>query len=287
MVLDSQKPKTKSEIAEHWSHGEKMSETIDEMLSILRVDEEGLKLTERLERASKVDHFHGGGIETTEALRTLMKIPFDASLRGADIGSGIGGPMRWIAAQTGAHMDGIDITPEFVEISNQISARMGFGEKCKAIVGDATDIQLQRESYDFAIMMALSCNIVDRPKLYRSTAKILKPGGTVGMLDIIKGPKEGLVHPVPWSRDPSSSISLLLSRQDTIYTASECGLMHMATQDVSKEVLAWFEKERDEIASGRSIGFEKFLPDWEKMVMSQIQNLTNEHIKFECLVFQK
>lgn len=264
-----------------------MGEKIDAMLDILHVDEGGLSLKERLQRASKVDHFHGGGIETTEALRSLMKIPFDPSLRGADIGSGIGGPMRWIAAQTGAHTDGIDITPEFVEISNKISARMGFQEKCKAVVGDATNIPLERASYDFAIMMALSCNIVDRPKLYRSTVRILKPGGVVGMLDIIKGPNEGLVHPVPWSRDPSDSISLLLSRSDTIYTASENGLMHMKTQDVSKEVLAWFENEKEEISGGRSVGFEKFLPDWEKMVESQVQNLTNEHIKFECLVFSK
>jgi ubiquinone/menaquinone biosynthesis C-methylase UbiE len=286
-LQDSSKDPKKSEVAEHWSQGEDMGGKIEEMLKVLNVDESGLSKKERLERAAKVDHFHGGGIETTEALRNLMEIPASNSLRGADIGSGIGGPMRWFAEQTGNVVDGVDITPEFVEISNQLSDRLGFGDKCTSKVGDATNIPLQRESYDFAVAMALTCNITNRPKFYGSLARILKPGGIAGMMDIIKGPRDGLVTPVPWSRDGSDSISLLLTEDETIASAGEQELKHLRTRDVSAEVLTWFEKESEEIAAGRAVGFEKFLPDWEKMVESQIQNLKNEHVKFMCLVFEK
>lgn len=141
--------------------------------------------------------------------------------------------------------------------------------------------------YDFATMMALSCNVPDRSKLYLSAARILRSGGIVGMLDIIKGPTDGLVLPVPWSRDGSTATSLLLNLEDTLAEASGAGLQHLRTQDISGEVLEWFENESKEISAGRSVGFEKFLPDWRQMSESQVQNLRKGHIRFQCLVFQK
>ena|SRR3989344_1867893 len=264
-----------------------MAGAVDSMLNLMRVDETGITQQERLERASRVDHFHGGSIQTTETLRGLMNISRTMNLRGVDIGSGIGGPMRWFALQTGAKIDGIDITPEFVKISNQISSRFGMQDQCIARIGDAASLPLASSTYDFATMMALSCNVPDRRKLYQSTANVLKPEGIVGILDIIKGSTKGLVLPVPWSRDGSEATSLLLNTEDTIREAAIAGLRHRETRDVSTEVLAWFENESKEIFVGRNVGFEKFMPDWETMVESQIQNLSKGHIKFECLVFQK
>lgn len=279
--------KIKHVVAEHWSHGENMTGAVDSMLDLLKVDEPGITRQKRLERASRVDHFHGGSIQTTETLRGLMNISRATDLRGVDIGSGIGGPMRWFALQTGAKIDGIDITPEFVEISNRISNRFGMQDQCVARIGDAASLPLAPSTYDFATMMALSCNVPDRRKLYQSTTSVLKPEGIVGMLDIIKGSTEGLVLPVPWSRDGSEATSLLLTTEDTIREAAIAGLQHRETKNVSTEVLAWFENESKEISVGRNVGFEKFMPDWETMVESQVQNLRNGHIRFECLVFQK
>lgn len=287
MILDKIKDEPKrTEVAAHWSQGEQMEEQVDRMLDVLSVNEVGITTQERLERAEKVDHFHGGGLQATEVLRSLMKLPSDVR-RGADIGSGLGGPMRWFALNTGASMDGVDATPDFVQIANRISQRVNMSGSCVARVGDARDIPLPAESYDFATMMALSCNVPERDQLYSSTARILKDNGVVGMLDIIKGPTKGLQLPVPWSRDGARSISLLLTRTETIEVANDAGLICDTAEDVSELVLEWFKRDHDEMVGGREVGFEKFLPDWQTMVSSQIMNLEREHIKFECLVFRK
>ena len=54
-----------------------------------------------------LDHFHGRGVQATkELLAVLRPLPTDHVL---DIGCGIGGPARWIAARAGCRVTGIDL----------------------------------------------------------------------------------------------------------------------------------------------------------------------------------
>jgi SAM-dependent methyltransferase len=216
----------------------------------------------------------------------MMRLPEEAGLQGLDIGSGIGGPMRWFALKTHAQMDGLDITPAFVKIAQNVNAEVGMREQCFCAVGDATRIPSDAH-YDFATMMAVSCNIQDRDALYRSIYQSLKPGGVVGMLDIVKGDKDGLALPVPWSRDGAKDTSLLLNPDVTIVRAEAAGLTFESERNVSVEVLAWFQKEDRELASGRQLGFENIISDWAQMVKSQVQNLQEDKIAFFCFVFSK
>src|SRR5204863_8348541 len=60
-----------------------------------------------------LDHFHGGGVIATQALAAILNP--QPGQRLLDIGSGIGGPARWMAAKFGVHVTGVDLTPEFCE----------------------------------------------------------------------------------------------------------------------------------------------------------------------------
>ena len=273
-------------VAVHWSQDRQMVERARAAVDTLIADE-GLNKEGRLRALAKLDHFHGGGIETTETLRKLMNIPAKPGLRGLDIGSGMGGPMRWFALQVPAHMDGVDVTPGLVSIAREISERIRMDKQCFHGAGDALRIPSEDGQYDFATMMAVSCNIPDRAGLYRSIHRVLRPGGVVGMLDIVKGPVEGLVLPVPWSRDGSETTSKLLTPRETIHEANDAELMFVTQQDVSPEVLAWFRNEQKELAQGRPVGFETVVPDWKDMVDSQVKNLAEQHIGFYCMVFSK
>ena len=111
------------------------------------------------------------------------------------------------------------------------------------------------------------------------------------MLDLVKGAEPGLVYPVPWARDSSDTANFLLTRTETIGMMREAGFslvrLHETAKNINKDVLEWFKEERKTIAEDREVGFEKFLPDWTLMVESQIENIEKDHIRFECLVFQK
>ncbi|MBV8505036.1 MAG: class I SAM-dependent methyltransferase, partial [Alphaproteobacteria bacterium] len=66
-----------------------------------------------------VDEFHGGQRQATIKLADL------AGLRGGervlDIGSGIGGPSRFLASRYGCQVEGIDLTAEFCRVAEMLT----------------------------------------------------------------------------------------------------------------------------------------------------------------------
>lgn len=58
-----------------------------------------------------IDHFHGRGVIATEELAAMMRPKARDHL--LDIGCGIAGPARWIAAKYRCRVTGVDLTPKF------------------------------------------------------------------------------------------------------------------------------------------------------------------------------
>jgi len=60
-------------------------------------------------------------------------------------------------------------------------------------------------------------NIRDRPRLYAEVARVLRPGASFASYDVLKGPREAMLFPVPWAQtseesylvSPSEMVSLL------------------------------------------------------------------------------
>jgi SAM-dependent methyltransferase len=70
-----------------------------------------------------LDQFHTRGIEATVELAQAAGIPVGS--RVSDIGSGLGGPSRYLAATFGCHVTGIDLSPSFVAAATHLAARAG------------------------------------------------------------------------------------------------------------------------------------------------------------------
>lgn len=274
-------------VAEHWSQAKNIPATLEDLYELAGVFEPGLELAAQIDRAATFDQMHGGGVGASRILLDLLQLPTDRELRGLDIGSGIGGTLRWFAHQTSSKIDGVDITPDFVAASNSLSARLGLLDRCPAQIGTATSLDFADNSFDFGLLMAVSCNIPERPQLYREIARVLRVGGRIGMLDILAGPTPGLVLPVPWSRDGAAATSLLLSRDETQAACAAAGLGLTASQDIGPQAIAWFENELAAIHEDRPVRIQKFVPDWQIMMQSQLANMHRGHIRFECLVFEK
>ena len=58
------------------------------------------------EKLAAIDHFHGGGLAATRELVAMLEPRRGEHL--LDLGSGIGGPARWIASTFRCHVTGID-----------------------------------------------------------------------------------------------------------------------------------------------------------------------------------
>ena len=63
------------------------------------------------EALAPYDHFHGRGLEATRDMAGLL--PIATTDHVLDVGSGLGGPARYLARRFGCRVSGIDLTAEY------------------------------------------------------------------------------------------------------------------------------------------------------------------------------
>src|SRR5438132_2045699 len=92
-----------------------------------------------------VDEFHGGQRPATVRLAEL--VGFTGSERVLDVGSGLGGPSRFLAWHHGCRVSGVDLTAEFVRVAEMLTERTGLADKVDYRQGNALDLPFEDESF--------------------------------------------------------------------------------------------------------------------------------------------
>jgi len=150
-----------------------------------------------------VDHLHGGGAPATAY--ALDKAQPGPGTRFLDVGCGLGGPCR-MAAQRGATVTGVDLTPEFVEAATDLTARVGLADRATYVVTSGDSLPLGDGSFDAASLMHVGMNVPDKQAVFAEVHRVLVPGGTFVVFEQMAGDAEGeLDYPMPWADDARSS----------------------------------------------------------------------------------
>lgn len=174
-----------------------------------------------------VDEFHTGGLEATDALLSQIEITPDMAV--LDIGCGLGGTARHIVHRYGAHVAAIDLTPTFVEVGKALNTRVHLDEGIDMYVASATELPFDDASMDLATMFHVGMNVEDKATLMAEVARVLKPGGTFAMFDVMRGAnvEDALMFPVPWSEVAENSF--VAPPQAYLQAANSAG-MHLVNQ---------------------------------------------------------
>jgi sarcosine/dimethylglycine N-methyltransferase len=186
------------------------------------------------EQLGMLDQFHTRGLAATADLGRLAGIVADTSV--LDVGSGVGGPARYLAAAYGCRVEGVDLSEPFVEAARYLTARTGQGGQVSFQTASALDLPFDDGGFDVVLLQHVAMNIADRPRLYREVRRVLKSGGRFASYDVVLRAGEPL-YPLPWARTPATSF--LLTAAATREAIESAGFRALTWQDDTEAAKAW------------------------------------------------
>ncbi|MDX1383134.1 MAG: methyltransferase domain-containing protein [Thermoanaerobaculia bacterium] len=258
------------EIARHWfsDRAGALIERIDEALRRSGRDPEDLQADDLV----AVDEFHIRGREATAELASL--VGFTPGMSVVDVGSGLGGPSRYLAGRCGCRVTGVDLTAEYCSTATVLADRVGLAGAVEYRQGDALALPFADASFDVAWTQHISMNVADKGRMFAEMARVTRPGGRVVVYDPIRGPVgEPLSFPVPWSRD--GAISFLVDSDATRALLASAGLEIETWIDVSRRSLEWFRRNAARApAEPPVLGLHLLLgSEWPRMAANMVANL--------------
>jgi SAM-dependent methyltransferase len=197
-----------------------------------------------------VDEFHIGGVAATRALIDQMGLKPAAEL--LDIGSGVGGPARFVANSAGANVTGIDLTQSYVDIATSLSKRTGMADRTRFVQGSALDMPFADASFDAAMILHVGMNLSDKAKLMSETARVLRPGGIFAVYDVMRLKAGALSFPLPWAS--SESISFVATPDDYRSAAAAAGFSVTTERPRGAFAIEFFATMRARMAAAQAEG---------------------------------
>ncbi|WP_027164422.1 class I SAM-dependent methyltransferase [Mesorhizobium sp. WSM3224] len=212
-----------------------LTERLKTTLAVFGPDEQRLMP----EQLATLDQFHTRGLAATAELANLAAITADMSV--LDVGSGVGGPARFLAATYGCEVVGIDLSEPFVEAARYLTGRTGQDGKVSFETGSALSLPFEAGQFDAALLQHVAMNIADRPQLYREIRRVLKPGGKFATFDVVLDGGDPH-YPVPWAKTPGESF--LLTAEATCEAIEAAGFGTLVRRDDTDAAKAWFAELR-------------------------------------------
>jgi cyclopropane fatty-acyl-phospholipid synthase-like methyltransferase len=127
------------------------------------------------ERLFCLDQWHYHGTATIDAAARLLGL--GSGRRVLEIGSGIGGPARYLAHAVGCEVTALELQPKVHEIAADLTRRCGLATRVTHLCGDALSYPLPAAGFDAVMSWLAILHIPDRPQLLARIARALRPGG--------------------------------------------------------------------------------------------------------------
>lgn len=254
-------------VREHYS-ATNLTDRIKSALATTVPEEQKLTVAQ----LAPLDQFHTRGILATTELAEAAEL--SPSTRVLDLGCGIGGPARYLAATFGCNVIGVDLSPSFIDAATYLTERCELSDRVNFQIGDALHLPFEDAAFDTVFLQHVAMNIEDRAALYAEVDRILVPKGRFVIHDLVL--RDGdVVYPAPWARDASTSFPL--SELDTRATLEQAGFKAIFWRDDTQSTLDWFRAARASSPSEPNLGA-VMGPDFPAIIGNLVRNLSENRL---------
>ncbi|WBL77272.1 methyltransferase domain-containing protein [Bradyrhizobium xenonodulans] len=198
MTIKSSRTAAEDAVAHHYARGG-LIDVIESALAQMGKTRD----TVTIDDLSAVDEFHIGGRKATEELMAQLRIT--AADHVLDVGSGLGGPARFLAARYKCRVSGVDLTRDYVETGSRICQWMGLDDRITLHRSTALAMPFQESTFSKAYMLHVGMNVEDKENLCLEIARVLQPGALFSVYDVMRTAEGELLFPVPWATTSDSS----------------------------------------------------------------------------------
>jgi len=193
------------------------------------------------------DQMHARGIVATREHVEKARIKQDMHV--LDVGCGIGGSARFIAATSGCRVTGIDLTQELIDVAEELTKRCGLRERIEFLMANALDMAFEDEVFDLVWTHNVIMNIEDKAGLFREFARVLKTGGRYTCSEYLQGPDGNPYYPLPWATDATTSF--LVTPEELGVLLESAGFRILESQDLNATNQAFFVAARERAEKGQ------------------------------------
>jgi len=128
------------------------------------------------------DSYHPGGLDLTRRLAGSLDLRRGQKV--LDVASGPGTTAFLLAAEFGVDVEGVDLGEQAVANANAKAADRGVAGQVRFTFGDAEKLPVPDASFDAVVCECAFCTFPDKATAAAELARVLKPGGRVGITDV-------------------------------------------------------------------------------------------------------
>ncbi|MGP4088087.1 class I SAM-dependent methyltransferase [Streptomyces sp. KR55] len=133
------------------------------------------------------DSYHPGGTALTRRLAGALTLTPDQ--RVLDVASGRGTTALLLTDVYGARVDGLDYAPANTALAQGAAQAAGLADRAVFVTGDAEHLPYEDGLFDAVVCECALCTFPDKAQAAAEFARVLKPGGRVGITDVTTDPR--------------------------------------------------------------------------------------------------